>query len=66
MKTYQPTVNPRRGVDVHLTTKPGTWQILDKSPRRGGWWLLAIDDEAKATGDYAEAIATEMTTPNER
>ncbi|QAY16167.1 hypothetical protein SEA_SONALI_55 [Arthrobacter phage Sonali] len=59
--TYTPSVKPARGVVVTLDDKPGTWQISDKSPTRGCWWLVAADDAARAHASFAEADAKAMT-----
>ncbi|QGJ93502.1 hypothetical protein SEA_MUFASA8_54 [Arthrobacter phage Mufasa8] len=61
--TYVPSVTPARGVVVTVDGLPGTWQISDKSPTRGNWWLVAMDDEAKAHKSFAEASAKEMSRP---
>lgn len=63
--TFVPSVKPSRGMTVNLSTRPGCWQISDKSPTRGHWWLVAVDAVAKASGShYAEANGTQMTRIN--
>lgn len=59
--TYVPGVKPARGIIVTLDGLPGRWQVSDKSPNRGGWWLTALDEDAKAHSPFAEAKAPEMT-----
>ncbi|ALG28053.1 hypothetical protein AOZ07_02930 [Glutamicibacter halophytocola] len=54
-------VKPKIGMIVRHEEYPGLWQVLDKSPKRGGFWLLAYDDEAKAVGKWSiEATSLEM------
>jgi hypothetical protein len=59
--TYTPAVKPARGVVVTIDGLPGTWQLSDRSPTRGAWWAVAMDDEAKAHSSFTEATAREMT-----
>ena len=62
--SYTPAVKPARGITVTLDGRPGTWQISDKAPDRGAWWLVALDDAAKAHANFAKATAPEMTRPS--
>jgi hypothetical protein len=64
--SYVPAVKPARGVTVALDGKPGTWQISDKAPERGSWWLVALDAAAKAHASFAKATAQEMNRPQTR
>ncbi|MCW1249640.1 hypothetical protein ODZ83_05470 [Acaricomes phytoseiuli] len=40
---------------MRLTDAPGLWQCMDKSPKPDGWWMLAVDDEAREHGHFEEA-----------
>lgn len=60
-QSYVPAVKPARGIIVALEGRPGRWQLSDKSPTRGAWWAVAMDDAAKAHANYVEAKAPEMT-----
>ncbi|WP_181034039.1 hypothetical protein [Arthrobacter sp. GMC3] len=40
-------IKPRIGMVVKLTDKPGLWQVLDRAPGAGAWWMLAWDDDAR-------------------
>lgn len=58
-------IKPKIGLTVRLTEHPGTWQCLSQSPKRGGWWVMAVDDEARAVGKWAlEATTREMLHAN--
>jgi len=59
--SYTPSVKPARGIVVTLKGMPGTWQLSDKSPTRGHWWAVAMDDAAKAHASYTEATVRDMT-----
>ncbi|SEE83471.1 hypothetical protein SAMN04489740_2720 [Arthrobacter alpinus] len=54
-------IKPRIGMTVRLTTNPGLWQVLDRAPGVGLWWMLAYDEEARG-GDsmYSSATYREM------
>lgn len=44
---YVENIKPRIGMVVRMTIKPGLWQVLDRAPGVGAWWMLAYDDEAR-------------------
>ncbi len=61
MNDIEENIKPQRGMLVRLTHRPGIWQCIDKSPNRGGWWMQAWDEEAKASGHWSdEATYREM------
>jgi hypothetical protein len=71
--TYMPSVKPKVGMRVGLTNQPGQWQVISQAPDRGTWWLVALDDTARAAstlrgnltpqlgGGYEKATADYMT-----
>lgn len=54
-------IKPRIGMVVRLTTKLGLWQVLDRAPGVGVWWMLAYNEDARG-GDsmYDSATYREM------
>lgn len=57
-------IKPRHGLNVRLTDRAGIWQCLDKSPKQGGWRMLAVDNEARESGTCAEATYRTMRPHN--
>lgn len=45
--TFDENIKPSIGMIVRLTTNAGLWQVLDRAPGVGLWWMLAFDDEAR-------------------
>lgn len=65
MTTITGNIKPQRGMQVRLKHRPSLWMCMDKSPQKpGAWWMLAVDDEAKASGDVYDCATYRDMQPN--